>query len=91
MLLGEDVSVFVRRHGPFRLARQGDLQPGETHPDGHPGGGRYRCLRPRIHYKVDDHWSVEVGGNVFLEDTQHTFFGQFEKNSNVYAAVRHGF
>jgi len=48
-------------------------------------------LRPRIHYKVDDHWSVEVGGNVFLEDTQHTFFGQFEKNSNIYAAVRYGF
>jgi hypothetical protein len=47
-------------------------------------------LRPCIHYKVDDHWSVEVGGNVFLEDTQHTFFGQFERNSNVYAAVRYG-
>ena len=47
-------------------------------------------LRPRASYAIDDHWSVEVGGNVFLgRDT--TFFGQFEESSNVYFAVRYGF
>lgn len=48
-------------------------------------------LRPNIHYKIDDHWSAEVGGNVFVGEDDHTFFGQFEKNSNVYAGLRYGF
>jgi len=48
-------------------------------------------LRPRAAYKVDDHWSVEVGGNVFFGRYDHTFFGQFDDNSNVYVAVRYGF
>ena len=48
-------------------------------------------LRPLLHYRIDDHWSVELGGNVFIEDTQHTFFGQFERNSNRYAALLYGF
>jgi len=33
-------------------------------------------------------WLVEVGGNWFLGRDPWTFFGQFERNSNVYAAVR---
>jgi hypothetical protein len=48
-------------------------------------------LRPRAHYKIDDHWSAEVGGNVFLGEDEHTFFGQFEKNNNVYAGARYSF
>ena len=48
-------------------------------------------LRPHVKYKLDDHWSVEVGGNVFFGQRDYTFFGQFEKNTNVYAAVRYGF
>ena len=48
-------------------------------------------LRPSASYKVDDHWTVEVGGNVFFGSRDHTFFGQFENNSNVYAALRYGF
>jgi len=48
-------------------------------------------LRPKAHYKIDDHWSVEAGGNVFLGEEEHTFFGQFEDNTNVYAATRYGF
>ncbi len=48
-------------------------------------------LQPNIHYKIDDHWSTEVGGNVFSGEADHTFFGQFEKNSNVYAGLRYGF
>jgi len=48
-------------------------------------------LRPNVSYKIDDHWTVEVGGNVFFGKYDHTFFGQFEKNTNVYAALRYGF
>jgi hypothetical protein len=48
-------------------------------------------LRPKVHYKIDDHWSAEVGGNVFVGKDEHTFFGQFRDNSNVYFALRYAF
>ena len=48
-------------------------------------------LRPRVKYKVSDNLSVEAGGNVFVGRDDHTFFGQFEDNSNVYIGVRYGF
>ena len=48
-------------------------------------------LRPNVHYKVDDHWSVEIGGNLFVGEDEHTFFGQFSNNTNVYAGARYGF
>ncbi len=48
-------------------------------------------LRPNIHFKIDDHWSAEIGGNVFTGKKDHTFFAQFEKNSNIYTGLRYGF
>ncbi len=48
-------------------------------------------LRPKVHYKINDHWSAEMGGNVFLGKDKHTFFSQFGKNSNVYVGGRYGF
>ncbi len=48
-------------------------------------------VRGRIHYKLNDRWSAEIGTNVFWGDEAHTFFGQFEKNTNVYAGVRWSF
>jgi len=48
-------------------------------------------LRPRLSYKIDDHWTVEVGGNVFVGTHPYSFFGQFRNNSNLYAALRYGF
>ena len=48
-------------------------------------------LRPNVKYKLNDNWSAEMGGNVFLGEHQHTFFGQFQNNSNVYAGVRYAF
>lgn len=48
-------------------------------------------LRPNVQYKIDDHWTVELGGNVFLGSHEWTFFGQFERNSNLYASLRYGF
>ncbi|MDY6823697.1 MAG: hypothetical protein SWH68_07890 [Thermodesulfobacteriota bacterium] len=48
-------------------------------------------LRPRIDYKLTDDWQIGAGGNIFKGDKDHTFFGQLEKNSNVYAMVRYSF
>lgn len=48
-------------------------------------------LRPKIHYTINDHWSYELGANIFHGEQAYTFFGQFEHNDNVYAALRYGF
>jgi hypothetical protein len=48
-------------------------------------------LRPNVKYKLSDNWSAEIGGNVFLGEHEHTFFGQFRDNSNLYASVRYAF
>lgn len=48
-------------------------------------------FRPKLHYKVNDHWAVEVGGNLFLGADEDTFFGQFDNNTNVYGGVRWNF
>lgn len=48
-------------------------------------------LRPKIHYKIDDHWAFELGGNMFLGKDDHTFFGQFKKNNNLFIGIRYGF
>lgn len=47
--------------------------------------------RPKVSYKVTDNWLVEGGMNLFEGRDMHTFFGQFESNSNLYAAVRCSF
>jgi hypothetical protein len=48
-------------------------------------------LRPLIHYDATDYWSIEVGGNLFYGEKEHTVFGQLEKNNNVYLGVRYAF
>jgi len=48
-------------------------------------------LRPNVSYKIDDHWTAEIGGNVFWGEHDWTFFGQFRDNTNVYAGVRWGY
>jgi len=48
-------------------------------------------FRPKIHYKFTDKWEGEIGGNVFLGKDDHSFFGQFEENTNVYVALRWNF
>ena len=48
-------------------------------------------LRPKVHYKYDDHLSLELGGNIFWGDKPQTFLGQFQNNGNVYFAMRYGF
>lgn len=48
-------------------------------------------VRPRAQYKVTDRWTAELGGNLFFGQDEYTFFGQFERNTNMYAGVRWGF
>ncbi|MEN8262178.1 MAG: hypothetical protein ABFR82_01805 [Nitrospirota bacterium] len=48
-------------------------------------------FRPKAHYKVSDRWAVEAGGNIFYGNNDHTFFGQFEDNTNAYAGTRYSF
>jgi hypothetical protein len=48
-------------------------------------------FRPKIHYKVSDRWSVEAGGNIFTGKDEHTFFAQFQDNTNAYAGARYSF
>ncbi|MCP4451977.1 MAG: hypothetical protein GY809_10975 [Planctomycetes bacterium] len=48
-------------------------------------------FRPNIRLKVNDQAAVEVGANVFVGDEDHTFFGQFQTNTNAYVSVRYSF
>ena len=48
-------------------------------------------VRPIATFAVDDHWTLEGGANWFFGDEDHTFFGQFEDNTNVYAAIRYSY
>jgi hypothetical protein len=48
-------------------------------------------LRPRAMYDLTDNWRVELGGNLFFGEEDHTFFGQFEDSTNAYAGVRYSF
>jgi len=48
-------------------------------------------LRPKASYKVTDKLAVEGGLNYFFGRENHTFFGQFEDASNIYAGIRYNF
>ncbi len=48
-------------------------------------------LRPNVHYKATDQLALEAGANIFFGDYPHTFFAQFENNTNIYTAVRYSF
>ena len=48
-------------------------------------------FRPNIHYKIDDNWAAEIGGNIFWGEENWTFFGQFRRDTNAYTGIRYGF
>jgi hypothetical protein len=48
-------------------------------------------LRPQLHYRLDDHRSVELGANVFFGEDDDTFFGQLSDNTNIYTAFRYDY
>ena len=48
-------------------------------------------MRPNVNYKVSDNLTAEAGANVFFGDHPHTFFGQFQNNTNIYTGLRYSF
>jgi hypothetical protein len=42
-------------------------------------------------YKYSDELSLMAGGNVFTGKKDHTLFGQFEDNDNLYMKINYGF
>ena len=48
-------------------------------------------LRPVAEYKLTDAWQVTAGANLFYGEDDHTFFGQFSNNNNLYAGLRYSF
>ncbi len=48
-------------------------------------------LRPQASYKLTDNWQLVGGANLFYGKHEHTFFGQFEDNNNLYAGLRYSY
>jgi hypothetical protein len=48
-------------------------------------------FRPAATYKLTDNWTLTANGNIFFGENDHTFFGQFHRNSNVNLGVRYSF
>jgi hypothetical protein len=42
-------------------------------------------------YKYTDELSLVAGGNIFAGLDQHTMFGQFDHNDNLYVKANYGF
>ena len=48
-------------------------------------------LNPEIRYSLTDELWTAVGATILGGKEEHTFFGQFEQNDNLYLTVRYGF
>jgi len=48
-------------------------------------------LQPQIKYRVSDKFSTTLGANLFGGEKQTTFFGQFDRNDNLYLSLRYDF
>lgn len=48
-------------------------------------------VQPKVSYRFSDDLSATLGANVFGGRETTTFFGQFDRNDNVYLAVRYDF
>ena len=48
-------------------------------------------LNPEFRHSVTDEAWVAVGVNLFGGSEPHTFFGQFDRNDNLYATIRYSF
>ena len=48
-------------------------------------------IRPSLHYSFNDEWKASLGGNIFFGETNETFFGQLENNTNAYLSIQRYF
>lgn len=47
-------------------------------------------FRPKADYDFTDNWKLQAGANIFAGE-RTDFFGRFEENSSIYAALRYSF
>lgn len=45
-------------------------------------------LRPQVSWRLSDEWTLAAGANLFGGDEDHTFFNQFQDDSNAWLRVR---
>jgi hypothetical protein len=48
-------------------------------------------LQPQINYSISDRFSTTLGANLFGGEKRTTFFGQFNRNDNLYLTLRYDF
>jgi hypothetical protein len=48
-------------------------------------------INPELRYELEDGVWVAAGGIIMGGKNNYTFFGQFDKNDNIYAVLRYGF
>jgi hypothetical protein len=48
-------------------------------------------LQPQVNYSVSDSFSTTLGANLFGGKKRTTFFGQFDRNDNLYLMLRYDF
>ncbi len=48
-------------------------------------------VRSSLDFRLDDHFTLTTGANLFTGVDDNTFYGQLESNSNVYMGLRYGF
>lgn len=82
----------MRHNVTLRITRLFNYQTGQVSlfAWGSPNEDDY-YVNPEIRYSLSDEVWLAVGANVFGGSADHTFFGQFDRNDNVYATVRYSF
>ena len=48
-------------------------------------------IQPRVAYRFSDNFSTVLGANFFGGRTRTSFFGQFDRNDNIYLTLRYDF
>jgi len=48
-------------------------------------------VRPAMQYRFDDNITFLAGANFFVGNEDHTFWGQYERNSNIYGGLQYRF
>lgn len=47
-------------------------------------------LRPNVVYKINDFWKINAGCNIFMGESETTFWNQLRFNNNIYFGVKWG-
>jgi len=51
--------------------------------------GKDSYIRPNFSYKFTDKIKCDIGGNIFLSKNPSTFWGQFDRNDNIYLGFKY--